>query len=100
MRWIGNGIFAFTSRLQQRLKESFSRPEGTHGTDVLQGERKRKAALDAGADIELADLQTQAITRCIIANLGGRSLENRVLNIIRKDESRAEPLFQSVTVNE
>src|SRR5713226_306162 len=77
-----------------RLKQSLARPERTYGADVLQREGERKAALNAGANIELAQLQTQAVTICIIANLSGRPLENRMQDIIGKGKGGAESGFQ------
>src|SRR5438445_12285757 len=82
IRLIGNGIFYLASRAHRRLKQSLSRPECTYGADILQRERKRNAALNAGSDIELVQLQAQTETICIIANLRGGPLENRMQHIV------------------
>ena len=93
--------FAFPSSQRRGipcLKQSLSRPERTYGADVLQRERKRKAALNAGANIELAQLQTQAVTIRIIANLSGRPLENRMQDIVGQGKGGAESGFQPVAI--
>ena len=57
------------------LEESFSRPHCADGADIFQKECEAKTAFDAGADIELADFEVQAIAVCVIAELRDRTLE-------------------------
>ena len=64
------------------LEQSFSRSEGTYRAYILQRKRKPEAALDAVTNIELAQLKIQTVAVRIIANLDGRALENRMLDII------------------
>ena len=85
------------SRLANQIPEAFSAPQPAHaivlemafgleqvflgglmradGADILQRECESKAALHAGANIELTDFEAQAVTVRIIANLCDRPLE-------------------------
>ena len=83
MRCVGNDIFKFG------LEQSLSRSERTYRAYILQRKRKPEAALNAGTNIELAQLKIQTVAMRIIANLDGRALEtspdggrNRMLDII------------------
>ena len=95
MRCVGNDIFKFG------LEQSLSRSERTYRAYILQRKRKPEAALDAGiTNMELAQLKIQTVAVRIIANLDGRALENRMLDIIGNRESRAESGFRRIAVRD
>ena len=83
------------------LEQSLSRSERTYRAYILQRKRKPEAALDAGiTNMELAQLKIQTVAMRIIANLDGRALENRMLDIIGNRESRAESGFRRIAVRD
>ena len=95
MRCVGNDIFKFG------LEQSLPRSERTYRAYILQRKRKPEAALDAGiTNMELAQLKIQTVAVRIIANLDGRALENRMLDIIGNRESRAESGFRRIAVRD
>ena len=92
MRWVGNDInefriVNFELRIWERqkirnshfeirnLKESFSRPQRAIRTHILQRKCEAKTALFTRSNVELAELEAQAVTVGIIANLSDRALE-------------------------
>ena len=50
--------------------------------------------------MELAQLKIQTVAMRIIANLDGRALEKRMLDIIGNRESRAESGFRRIAVRD
>src|SRR2546425_1213157 len=71
-------------------EQSFCGPDRAYRANTFQQEREAESAFHVGAYIELTDFEAHAVAVGVIPNLGDRTLEKRVLHIVRKLECAAE----------